>query len=105
MSKQRRWVFLTLFPAVLIVGFLVWNWTAWRADARIAAGYSAHVACSCRYVQGRMIGSCKEDVDPVAGMISLTDLPEEKAVRASAPLMAARTARFRAGWGCLLDPA
>jgi hypothetical protein len=38
------------------------------------------------------------------GLVSLTDLPDERAVQASVPLLASRTARFKPGWGCLLDP-
>ena len=35
-------------------------------------------------------------------MVSIEDLPEERAVRASVPLLASRTARYEGATGCVL---
>ena len=51
------------------------------------------------------MGSCANDKEPGMALVTLTDVPDQRAVRASVPLLAARTARFKPGWGCLLDPA
>ncbi len=51
------------------------------------------------------MGNCTDDKEPGMGLVKLTDAPEQRAVRASVPLLATRTARYRPGWGCLLDPA
>ena len=46
----------------------------------------------------------KDDGDGGMALVTLTDRPEDKAVEARVPLVATRTARYRPGWGCLLDP-
>ena len=51
------------------------------------------------------MGSCHGDKEPGMAMVRLADKPEERAVEAHVPLLASRTARFKPGWGCLLDPA
>ena len=73
-------------------------------QAELGPAYGARLACSCRYVEGRAMGSCEDDKEPGMALVTLTDRPEGKAVEARVPLVAARTARFRPGWGCLLDP-
>ena len=50
------------------------------------------------------MGSCRDDKEPGMALVRLTDRPETRTVEASVPLIAHRTARFRPGWGCLLDP-
>jgi hypothetical protein len=50
------------------------------------------------------MGSCADDKAPGMALVRLEDLPDDKAVRATVPLLAARTARYKPGWGCLLDP-
>ncbi len=87
-----------------LLGFVVWKWSGWRARAQIGAGYGARMTCSCRYVEGRDARSCAQDSEPGMWIVAIADAPGEKAVRASVPLMAKRTARYRPGWGCLLDP-
>jgi hypothetical protein len=37
-------------------------------------------------------------------LVTLADDPESRSIDASVPLLASRTARYRQGWGCLLDP-
>lgn len=93
-----------LLVAVALIAWIAWSWSDWRGKAQIGAGYGARMTCSCRYVQGRGIDSCSEDSEPGMEIVTITDVPEERAVRASVPLMAKRTARFKPGWGCLLDP-
>lgn len=102
MTKQRQWRYAALIMLALVAALFAWKWSAWRAQAVVDAGYGARITCSCRYVEGRTADSCADDTHGIA-TVSITDLPEEKAVRATVPLMADRTARFRPGWGCLLD--
>jgi hypothetical protein len=87
-----------------LIGWIAWNWSAWRAHARLGPGYGARMTCSCRYVEGRDMQSCDGDTEPGMWIVSIDDLPEERAVEASVPLLAERKARYRPGWGCLLDP-
>lgn len=104
MPGRRKVIYLSVAAIVAILGALAWNWTALRAHAGLGAGFGARVTCSCRYVEGRAMGSCDDDKEPGMWLVTLTDRPESKAVEASVPLLAARTARYRPGWGCLIDP-
>lgn len=89
---------------LLGVALLVWKWSALEAEAQVGAAYGARMTCSCRYVEGRAMESCKGDMEPGMGMVTLSDDPAAKAVTGRVTLMASRTARYRAGFGCLLDP-
>jgi hypothetical protein len=89
---------------LLLFGALAWNGPTLLARARLGAAYGARLTCSCRYVEGRAMGSCADDKAPGMALVRLEDLPDDKAVRATVPLLAARTARYKPGWGCLLDP-
>ena len=84
------------------IGYAVWQFPTWQALAETGAAYGARIGCSCRYVQGRDIGSCPTDFEPGMEIVSIEDLPEERAVRASVPLLASRTAQFEGASGCVL---
>lgn len=105
MAVWRKWTMAAMLIAVLILGTLAWNWTSLRARAQLGAAYGARIGCSCRYVEGRAMGSCAADKEPGMALVRLTDIPESRAVEGHVPLLATRTARFKPGWGCLLDPA
>lgn len=83
---------------------VIWQYPSWKAQAEVGSAYAARVACSCRYVQGRDLDSCLTDFDPGTEIVSVEDLPDERRVRASVPLLASRTARFAGASGCLLEP-
>lgn len=104
MAVRRKWWMLAGLFVLSLLGLLAWNWTTLGARARLGAAYGARMTCSCRYVEGRSMGSCEGDKEPGMALVRLTDRPEARAVDASVPLLASRTARFRPGWGCLLDP-
>ncbi|APL96093.1 MULTISPECIES: hypothetical protein [Sphingobium] len=104
MSGRRKWIYGALAAVLLPLALLAWNWSALRAQAQVGAGFGARVTCSCRYVEGRSMESCKGDKEPGMWAVSLKDLPESQSVNAAVPLLASRTARYRKGWGCLLDP-
>ncbi|PHQ60752.1 MAG: hypothetical protein COC10_12875 [Sphingobium sp.] len=104
MAVRRKWWIGAGLLILILAGVLAWNWASLSARARLGAAYGARIGCSCRYVEGRTMGSCAEDKEPGMALVRLTDRPEERAVEASVPLLARRTARFRPGWGCLLDP-
>lgn len=104
MAVARKWKLTAAVVILLLAGAIAWHGAALTAHARLGAAYGARIGCSCRYVEGRTMGSCTDDKEPGMALVRMTDLPDEKAVRASVPLLASRTARFRPGWGCLLDP-
>lgn len=104
MSGRPKWIYALTIAAALLAVSLAWNWGAMRARAEVGAAYGARITCSCRYVEGRSLESCRGDKEPGMWAVALSDSPESKSVRASVPLLAGRTARYRPGWGCLLDP-
>ncbi|MGE4429667.1 MAG: hypothetical protein AB7E05_02875 [Sphingobium sp.] len=100
--KMARWAALAI--VVLIVALMVWKWQDWQASARMGAAYAARLTCSCRYVEGRSAESCAQDISHDTRLVSVTDQPEEKRVTASVPLLGHAEARFRPGYGCLMQP-
>lgn len=101
--KSRRWLWLI----VLVAALLGAAWLAWgeglRRTGATGTAYAARVACSCRFVAGRALEDCAKD--KLAGMelVRLSEDREAKSVSASIPLIASDTARYREGYGCLLD--
>ena len=85
----------------LILLWLVFNFSDIKGQAQLGVAYGAHVACSCRYIEGRPLASCYKDFEPGMGMVSLTDDPEHKRVHASVPLLASAVAERRSDFGCL----
>lgn len=106
MTARLNWRILALAAACMALAYCVWNWSAWQQKASIAAGFGARIGCSCRYVEGRDIKSCRTDFTglPSMGLVRLTDRPEARGVAASVPLLARRTAHAVPGFGCVIDP-
>jgi hypothetical protein len=100
-QKRRRWWLIA--AALLLLLYILWQFPTWLAQAQVGAAYGARMGCSCRYVEGRGIDSCRRDAEPGMEMVRLTDVPEERAVEGSVPLLASRTARFEPGTGCVLE--
>jgi hypothetical protein len=73
---------------------------AMRPQLELGTGYAARVACACRYIGNRPLGSCYKDFEPGMEMIGLSENPADKSVTASVPLLAHRTAHFDPLLGC-----
>lgn len=73
-------------------------------QAQAATAFGAKTACSCRYVAGRDLASCKDDFVPGMETVFLSDDADEQAVTAYVPLFSSDSARYREGFGCMLDP-
>jgi hypothetical protein len=91
-------VLLVLLIAVVVYAMRM------KPTVELGVGYGAHVVCSCRYIGGRDMESCYNDYEPGMEMVSMTDDPEERRITASVPLLASRSAQFREGLGCVLEP-
>ncbi|RPF71345.1 hypothetical protein [Aurantiacibacter spongiae] len=95
------------FKALLLVSAVLAG-TFWYYRAPImglsAAGtaYGAKNACSCRFIAGRSLSSCKDDFIDGMGAIWLSQDEEAKSVTAYVPLVASNTATWREGYGCTL---
>lgn len=85
----------------LLVLWLAYSFADIKAQAKLGASYASHIACSCRYIEGRPLDSCTKDFEPGMGMVSLADDPENKRITASVPLLASAVAERRGEFGCL----
>jgi hypothetical protein len=85
----------------LLLLWLVFSFAGIKAQAKLGVSYASHVACSCRYIEGRPLDACYKDFEPGMGMVSLTDDPANKRVTASVPLLASAVAESRGEFGCL----
>jgi hypothetical protein len=85
---------------LLMLLWLIFNFADIKAKAQLGASYGAHVACSCRYIEGRPLEACTKDFEPGMGMVSLADDPEHKRITASVPLLAEAVAERRGEFGC-----
>ncbi len=91
--------------ALLLLGlaalWFVWNWGSIKGQARVGAAYGAHITCSCRYIEGRDMASCKTDKEAGMAMVRLSDDPENKRIYASVPFLAEAVAERRGAFGCI----
>ncbi len=99
----RRWVQGALL-GVLALGavFYVYRDPLF-GYSRAGVAYGARIGCSCRYVDGRDLGSCKGDMENGMGMVFLSENTGAKTVTARVPLLASATAEYRKGWGCVIE--
>ncbi len=101
---KGRWG--TTLLALLAAGAAAyWYWgNNMRGQARAATAFGAKTACSCRYVAGRELSSCKGDFVPGMETVFLSDDEDDQSVTAYVPLVSSSSARYREGFGCMLDP-
>ena len=85
----------------LAVLWLLWNWGSIAGQAKVGAAYGAHIACSCRYIEGRDMASCETDMEPGMEIVSLSDDPENKRVTATVMFLAEAVAERRGAFGCV----
>ena len=99
-GSRLKWVLLVL--AIIALAVIAWLWPSLRAYSQTGAAYSARVVCSCRYIGGRELGDCEKDLEPGMEVVSLSEAADAKRIDATVPLMAAESAEYRDGWGCVL---
>lgn len=104
LARRRIWP-RALLGVVVIAGAVGWYYRAPIAGyTQVGTAFGARTACSCRYVAGREIGDCKKDFEPGMELVFLSDDEAEKSVTARVPLLSSATARYREGYGCVLEP-
>jgi hypothetical protein len=103
-NKRRRGlpIALALVAAAAVLALLFRQPIAGYTMTGAAVG--ARLACACRYVAGRGIEDCEKDFEPGMQMVFLSEDETARSVTAYVPLLASDTARFRPGYGCVLDP-
>jgi hypothetical protein len=100
-ANWRNAKLVALVVLALAALWLVWNWSSIKGQARVGAAYGAHIACSCRYIEGRDMTSCETDKEAGMEMITFSDDPEHKRVTASVPFLAEAVAERRGAFGCV----
>jgi hypothetical protein len=85
---------LVAIGAVLLVHQL-------RPLGRLGSGYAAKQTCSCMFVSGRTLDSCRTDLDPLALKLVRLHVGSDD-VRASVGGVWSARARFDAARGCSL---
>jgi hypothetical protein len=87
-----------LWTVVLLAAAAAIGYAAARAKigprADVAAGYMARVTCSCRYVGGRDMASCRTDAEPGMEIVTVSEAAASKTITARVPLLASRSARY-----------
>ena len=101
--RRARWPWLLVMLAAL-AALAAYYGKPLRGYAMTGASYGARVACACRFEGGRSLGDCRKDFETGMDLITLSEDKAAKSVTARFPLLAAQTATYREGWGCLLEP-
>lgn len=102
--ERRIWP-QALFALIVLGGSIGWYYREPIAGyATVGAAFGARTACSCRYIAGRDIDDCTKDFEPGMELVFLSDDEEERSVTARVPLLSSARARYREGFGCVLEP-
>lgn len=99
-GKARLAGYAALGVFALAILWLIFNFGDIKGNAKLGAGYASHVVCSCRYIEGRDMNSCRTDFEPGMELVSVTDNSETKTITASVPLLAKTMAQSRGANGC-----
>lgn len=95
---MTRWIAIAVFWVLLVAAALTWEWM--RDRSTVGAGYVAKEVCSCVFVGGRSLDSCRADVPAVMDRVEVELGPDR--VRASVPGLVERIARHEPPFGCVL---
>lgn len=101
LSLVQKAKYAAIAALALLLLWLAFSFADIKAQAKLGVSYASHIACSCRYIEGRPLDSCTKDFEPGMEMVSLADDPEHKRVTASVPLLASAVAERRGEFGCL----
>ncbi len=102
MSRWRVALWAIGLMVLAAVAWLALNFSDLRGQAKLSTAYGAHIACSCKYIAGRDLGTCSRDFEPGMEMVSITDDPARKRITASIPILASATAERRGTTGCIV---
>lgn len=95
---MMRWVLIAVFWVLLVGGALLYECA--RDRSTIGAGYVAKELCSCIFVAGRSLASCRPDIPTSMDRVEV-ELGVDR-VRAFVPYLEQRIARYEPPYGCTL---
>jgi hypothetical protein len=91
---------LALLACALLLGGAAIAYQRARGAASVGAGYAAKELCSCVFVAGRSLASCRPDLPESMARVEVELLPH--GVRAFVTGFAQRVAHHEPGFGCTL---
>lgn len=103
-TKRSGWTGFLLVAVLVAGGTSYFYREPIGGYSQAGTSYGAKNACSCRYLAGRELNSCGDDFLPGMEAVFLSEDEDEQSVTAYIPLVASNTARFRDGFGCVLEP-
>lgn len=95
---MKRWIATLVLAALFAGGALAYEHV--RRMALVGAGYVAKEVCSCVFVGGRSLASCRGDVPASMDRVQAEQLPD--GVRAFVTFFAERVASYDPAFGCTL---
>jgi hypothetical protein len=99
---MKRWKKVLLAVLLLLAALAVVGWRRIHFQADVGAGFVAKTVCSCMFVAGRPLESCRADVLPAMDRVEAEVLDDPHGVRAFVTLFAWRTATWEPRTGCTL---
>ena len=102
LSRKRKLGFAAIGLLLVLLLAFFWNLSFIRGMSNVGSAYGAHIACSCRYIEGRDMKSCEGDKEDGMEIVSFTDDPDKKRVTASVPFFAKEVAEYRGEFGCII---
>jgi hypothetical protein len=99
---RLRWIVLGVVAAIVAAaGYFGWR-TAVAADVGAAA--IAKVACSCVFIDGRSLASCRADDPPGFEDVNVRIDEAGKSATGIVLGLVKRRATYQDGYGCVLEP-
>ena len=95
---MNRWIAIAVIWVLLVGGALLYEVA--RNRSSVGAGYVAKELCSCIFVAGRSLESCRPDIPPSMDRVE-AEVGADR-VRAFVPHLAERIARNEPPFGCTL---
>jgi hypothetical protein len=97
---RHKGVAITVVVLVVIVGIAMWAGRDTWASARLGTVYVAKQTCSCLFVAGRPMDSCRKDYEADAiKPLTIEATNDSVQVSALSGLVSAK-AQFEQGFGC-----
>ena len=91
---------IAVAACLLLLGGALFAYQRARGMASVGAGYAAKELCSCVFVAGRSLASCRPDLPESMERVQVELLPD--GVRAFVTGLAERVARNEPDFGCTL---
>lgn len=97
-----RWIVLAVVTVVVAVG----GYYGWRTAvaAEVGAAAIAKVACSCVFIDGRSLATCRADDPPGFESVDVHIDTASKSATGIVLGFISRRASYQDGYGCVLEP-